>query len=143
MKRLTLVQAFALVAAATAAAVVLGGIVVSLVEPERFPDVFVGLWWALSTVTTVGYGDFVPQTHAGRVIGGLLMLVGISALAAMTAVVASIIVREVSAEEAAIEREESEILELLRVIEARLDRLEHAGERESASSSRAPSARAA
>jgi voltage-gated potassium channel len=42
---------------------------------ESVPD---GLWWAVSTVTTVGYGDAFPTTAAGRVFAVVLMLVGVS-----------------------------------------------------------------
>lgn len=48
-----------------------------------------GLWWALSTVTTVGYGDRFPTTTEGRVIAFVLMLVGISLMGVITASVAA------------------------------------------------------
>lgn len=51
------------------------------------------LWWSLSTITTVGYGDIYPVTAAGRVIGGFTMIVGISTFALVTAKVAQFLVR--------------------------------------------------
>lgn len=51
------------------------------------------LWWALATVTTVGYGDAVPVTNAGRAIGFVLMIEGIGFFGALTANLASILVR--------------------------------------------------
>jgi len=39
------------------------------------------MWWAIETLTTVGYGDMVPETPAGRVLGGLVAIVGIGTLA--------------------------------------------------------------
>jgi len=52
-----------------------------------------GLWWAASTITTVGYGDIYPVTPVGRVIGGFTMVVGISTFALVTAKVAQFLVR--------------------------------------------------
>ena len=51
----------------------------------RVHSFFDALWWSLSTITTVGYGDIYPVTTAGRVIGGFTMIVGISAFAVVTA----------------------------------------------------------
>ncbi|MEW9677063.1 potassium channel family protein [Lentibacillus sp. L22] len=52
------------------------GIVIHFVEPEQFPSIFIGVWWAFVTGATVGYGDVVPVTTIGRVIGILLILSG-------------------------------------------------------------------
>lgn len=56
--------------------VLLFGQVISLIEPEVFPTVFDGIWWALVTVSTVGFGDYVPKTVAGRFVGMVLILIG-------------------------------------------------------------------
>ena len=145
-RRLTLAQAFGLVAGVTGAAVLLGGWLIATLEPERFDHVGEGLWWAITTITTVGYGDLVPSTAAGRLVGAVLMLLGFAALAFVTATMASIIVGEVRAEERLIEREETEILALLAELNERLERLEGtvAGEEESPlrASGRGPGARA-
>ncbi|KGX89170.1 potassium channel family protein [Pontibacillus litoralis] len=50
---------------------------VVLLEPETFPNYFDGLWWALTTVTTVGYGDYAPVTVEGRMVGIVLYIFGI------------------------------------------------------------------
>ncbi len=48
-------------------------------------DPFEGLWWAWVTVTTVGYGDVVPTTPAGRILGSMLILLGVGLLSILTA----------------------------------------------------------
>ena len=48
-----------------------------------------GIWWALVTITTVGYGDITPLTTLGRVVAGLLMLLGLGLIATITAIVSA------------------------------------------------------
>jgi voltage-gated potassium channel len=57
------------------------------------------LWWAISTVTTVGYGDLTPVTFGGRLIAVALMIAGISLLGVVTATLASWIVERVAEED--------------------------------------------
>lgn len=52
------------------------GALISIIEPQNFPSLFDGIWWAIVTVSTVGFGDFVPKTDLGRSIGIVLILVG-------------------------------------------------------------------
>ncbi|QHS23108.1 potassium channel family protein [Virgibacillus sp. MSP4-1] len=52
------------------------GSVMHFVEPVNFPSLFDGLWWAFVTGSTVGYGDFVPNSILGKVIGILMILAG-------------------------------------------------------------------
>ncbi|SET33685.1 voltage-gated potassium channel [Oceanobacillus limi] len=52
------------------------GTIIHLIEPEQFPTVFDGIWWAIVTGSTVGYGDYVPLSTTGRIIGMLLILSG-------------------------------------------------------------------
>ncbi len=63
-------------------------------NPEHFPSaakgVWNGLWWAAVTMTTVGYGDISPKTHAGRVLALLWMFASIFFVSALTASIASI-----------------------------------------------------
>ncbi len=70
-----------------------GGILIRVVDHENFPSVGLGIWWALQTVTTVGYGDIVPTTLAGRVIAGLVMALGIAFISFVTAGVTSTLVQ--------------------------------------------------
>ena len=63
-------------------------------EITSFPD---ALWWAIVTVTTVGYGDVVPVSSAGRAMGYILVLGGVGIFGALTANFASFLVREQAA----------------------------------------------
>jgi voltage-gated potassium channel len=70
-----------------------GGILMRVVDQENFPTVGLGIWFALNTVTTVGYGDVVPTTLAGRAIAGLVMAFGIAFISFVTAGVTSTLVQ--------------------------------------------------
>jgi voltage-gated potassium channel len=72
-----------------AIAVVVFGVVERLVDPKTFHSVWLGMWWAVETVTTVGYGDIVPNQTAGKIIAGFLMLGGLSLLSVVTAAITS------------------------------------------------------
>jgi voltage-gated potassium channel len=136
-RRLSWLQALGLLAAVTTVVVLTGAALVMRTDPQRYPDIGTALWWAASTVTTVGYGDVVPASTAGRVVGGALMFVGIGAFAFLTAVAASTIVGgEVGEQEQQIEREERRIedvqdaiLSRLADIDARLESLERRSRR--------------
>ncbi|MHC0038408.1 ion channel [Pseudoneobacillus sp. C159] len=56
--------------------ILLFGWVIHLIEPENFKTSFEGIWWAIITMSTIGYGDFVPKTTLGRIIGIILILFG-------------------------------------------------------------------
>ncbi len=58
-------------------------------QPEAFGSLPSAMWWAVVTLTTTGYGDVVPVTIGGRMIGSLLMISGIAVLALMTGVLAT------------------------------------------------------
>ena len=73
---------------ATAALVVGGGLAAWVVE-ERLGSFGDGLWWALVTATTVGYGDISPVTPQGRAVATVLMLVGIGTLGMITGSIAT------------------------------------------------------
>lgn len=49
------------------------GTIIHFIEPDNFPTIFDGIWWAIVTTSTVGYGDFVPGTVKGRIIAMLLI----------------------------------------------------------------------
>ncbi|KHD84281.1 potassium channel family protein [Heyndrickxia ginsengihumi] len=58
------------------------GFAIHLIEPKTFPTVFDGIWWAVITTATVGYGDLYPVTFLGRMLGILLVLSGAGILSA-------------------------------------------------------------
>ena len=78
-----------LIGAFWAVAVIVFGVLERIVDPKTFHTVWLGMWWAIETVTTVGYGDVVPSQTTGKVIAGFLMLGGLSLLAVVTAAVTS------------------------------------------------------
>lgn len=59
------------------------------VQPEQFPNVIASLWWALCTLTTVGYGDVYPITAVGKIFASVISLVGIGIIAIPTGIIAA------------------------------------------------------
>ena len=82
-------NAMAVIVAATLVSVVVGGALITVFDPEEFPDLGTGLWWALQTVTTVGYGDVTPESTVGRLVAALFLLEAISFVTIVTAVITS------------------------------------------------------
>lgn len=78
-----------LIATATLVSVVIGGVLITVLDREEFPDLGSGLWWALQTVTTVGYGDVTPANPAGRLVGSVFMLEALAFMTIVTAVITS------------------------------------------------------
>ncbi len=82
------------IVAAWSIGVVVFGVVERLVDPGTFDNVWLGMWWAIQTVTTVGYGDVVPGSTAGKVIATFLMLGGLSLFAVVTGAITSAFVAQ-------------------------------------------------
>jgi len=80
------------IAVATFLVTVAAGVGMRLVDRSEFDNVWVGLWWAVQTVTTVGYGDVVPHQPGGRVLAAALMVVGIAFLTVITAMITAALV---------------------------------------------------
>jgi voltage-gated potassium channel Kch len=114
--------AASVIVTATVVVVVGGGVLIRLLDHTEYPSVWVGMWWALQTVTTVGYGDVTPKHASGRFVGVVVMLEGIAFLAITTAVITSTFVARAEQERAVEEDAEDAALE--RRLAARFDELE-------------------
>ena len=90
-----------LIAAFWVIAVIVFGVAERLVDPKTFHSVWLGMWWAIETVTTVGYGDIVPDQTIGKIIAAFLMLGGLSLLSVITAAITSGFVARAQAQQRA------------------------------------------
>ena len=111
--------AASVIVTATAIVVVGGGILIRVLDHREYSNVWVGMWWALQTVTTVGYGDVTPKEPIGRLVGAFVMLEGIAFLAIVTAAITSTFVARAAQERALAEDEDDAAFE--ERIEGRLD----------------------
>jgi voltage-gated potassium channel len=116
---------------ATIVVVVGSGVLIRVFDHKEYANVWVGFWWALQTVTTVGYGDVTPQDPTGRVIASFVMLEGIAFLAIITAAITSTFVAR-AAREHLVDESAEEMTELQRIetrfddLDRKLDRIESA-----------------
>ena len=83
------------------AAALLFGFIEHRADPKTFPTIWLALWWAVQTVTTVGYGDVVPEQPLGQALAAFLMLGGLSLLTVVTATITSEFVSRRQAQAAA------------------------------------------
>ena len=111
-------------------------------QPNVFRNAFSGLWWAVATLTTVGYGDIYPITVLGRILGAAIALSGIAALAIPTGIITSGFMERVGKRDISVEakarslkdkehdRELREQRELLHALDAKLDKLLERGSKD-------------
>jgi len=104
---------------------VAAGLLMRIVDHDDFPTFGAGLWWAVQTVTTVGYGDRVPKNAAGELLAALVMLVGIGFVTVITASITSSFVERVRRQRGG-GAESPATAEHLERVEARLERIEAA-----------------
>src|SRR3954451_13976751 len=93
-KPLTVRRATALIIVVSLLVTIGGGVTIWLLDHKEFSDLGTSLWWAVQTVTTVGYGDVVSHQTTGRVIGTVVMLTGIGFIAVMTAAVPASLIEQ-------------------------------------------------
>ena len=120
VEKLTIVRAVRLVALVALSLAIIAALLEWWIDPGigTFRD---SLWWAVVTVTTVGYGDVVPTSSGGRIVGALLMLAGVSAIPITTSLVVSVFVSRLQRQQHAIDvKEREELLERLARIEQAL-----------------------
>jgi voltage-gated potassium channel len=107
----------------------LSGFVVTLVDRRDFPTYGTAVWWAVVTLATVGYGDVVPHTAWGRIVGSVVIVIGVTFISFLTATVTSYFVSAEQEDAAAEEKQRHDkelaaTMETLRRIESRLDAIE-------------------
>ena len=114
---LTLRKAVGLIVMVATALAIVAAVLERLIDPafDTYPQ---ALWFSITTVTTVGYGDYVPESGAGRLVASALMLTGLGLIPLITSVVVSILVAQRSRES-----REREMHHLSLILE-RLDSLE-------------------
>ena len=112
------------IATVTATITLAAGLLMMVIDRDNYPTLGSGLWWAMQTTTTVGYGDNVPTTVGGRLLASLLMLFGIGFLTVITAAITSTFVArsrlELDSDDEALATEQ------LAQIDKRLERIEAA-----------------
>ncbi len=86
---------------ATLLIVVVGGVLMRVLDHKEYASVWLGMWWVLETVTTVGYGDLTPESVIGKILTSLVMLWGVAFLAIITAAITSVFVARAQRERAA------------------------------------------
>jgi len=118
---LTAQRAARVIAASTFVLTVAGGVGAWLVDRRDFDGLGDALWWAMQTVTTVGYGDVVPEHATGRLIGIVLMLQGIALLTVITASVTATLIEQARRRQS----QPDAVLAKLEQVEARLEAIEH------------------
>jgi voltage-gated potassium channel Kch len=97
-------------------------IVVRLIARDDFSSFEDAFWWAIQTVTTVGYGDVTPQTRQGRVVASVLMLGAVASISLLTAAISAAFVNRLARRR--MELHQDPVVEMLVRIERRLDQVE-------------------
>ncbi len=122
-------SAAAAIVSSTAVIVLASGLLMRVLDHREYPNIFIGMWWAIQTVTTVGYGDVTPRNVAGRVVAAAVMLEGIAFVAIVTAAVTSTFVARATEQHDAAttdadKKRDEQIESSLNEINQRLDQVE-------------------
>ena len=98
--------------------VIISGSVIFKIDPE-VKSIADGVWWALATVTTIGYGDVVPHSNMGRLFGGVLILLGVALFSLLTANISAFLINK------GVKEEEQIILERIGLMENQLKSIQN------------------
>jgi voltage-gated potassium channel len=85
-------RVFPYLAGVTALIAVSTGIIAHFIDKRDFPTIEDGIWWSIVTLATVGYGDIVPHTTWGRVLGSIVIIFGVTFISFLVATVTSVFV---------------------------------------------------
>jgi voltage-gated potassium channel Kch len=118
-KELSILRASYAIGAVTLVVTVGGAFLIRFADRSNFPNVWLGIWWALQTLTTVGYGDVVPQGTFGKTVASVVMLVGIALIAVFTALITAAFVENARRKHGA-----DPVLDAVQDLARRLDVLE-------------------
>jgi voltage-gated potassium channel len=121
---LTARRAATTISVVTAILVVSAGALMRVVEPGTYPNVWLGMWWSVQTVTSVGYGDIVPQSFTGRLLAVFVMIIGIAFLTVIVATVSAAFVESSRRRAERTSLAADPVLVELRRLGARLDAME-------------------
>jgi voltage-gated potassium channel Kch len=125
-------RAMGVIVTATAIVVIGSGALMRLIDHREYASIWAGMWWAIQTVTTVGYGDVTPKEPNGRIVATFVMLEGIAFLSIVTASITSTFVERAtrdrtndeSLHEQRVEERLASMDEELRATREQLSRLE-------------------
>ncbi len=102
--------------------VLVSAFVMWLSDDQEFNTFGRSVWWSVQTVTTVGYGDVVPDSTLGRFVAGVVMLMGVAFISILSGVTASVLVQNLR-QRRGLDRTE-QLLERVEEIHRRLDEME-------------------
>jgi voltage-gated potassium channel Kch len=122
-KPLTAGRAGVAIAVTTLLVTLAGALLARLLDHDDFDSIGEAMWWAVQTVTTVGYGDVTPTGTAGRLIGTIVMLVGIAFVTVVTAAVTALFIESARRRHGA-PAEQRPVAEVLQELSDRLERIE-------------------
>jgi voltage-gated potassium channel len=104
-------NAASVIAVSTTLVVLASGVLMRVLDPSEYPTIGRGLWWAMQTVTTVGYGDVTPEHTSGRIVGVVVMLWGIAFVSILVAAITSTFVTRAVRERERADKQDDETAE--------------------------------